>query len=401
MRRLLGIAGLLIAFAAAVPQADAHKVPRLSLSLSLSLAQVLDQLRRDSAAVPASDPMPIDTVMKRYADTHGQSFDIASPDPEEDPSEAVPPTQPADVTDAEWHALQAYGAHTTSEADDISENRSHHYTLIDLDEDGQRDLLDEAYVGGTGLFTQITVLQGHTDGFRAPTATPTGTPADREADAGFSINGRGGDQALYWLRIDGRSYAAYRDGDYFQDTLTLSRPLSPLPAERHPTKALQIRYRYQHTLAPPRKDAAERLLEEQQADDWLAQHPAMRAAVDTQLQHLRLDAQGRQRSPDPEARCPSPAESSDPELEAQWPWHDAGHYTFDFVANLRVRHGSECYSASVVAFRSSFQSANTACCVLWLYEAPGNQVANLPLLSKRTRSGIALITAAPVDASQD
>lgn len=89
MRRLLGIAGLLIAFAAAVPQADAHKVPRLSLSLSL--AQVLDQLRRDSAAVPASDPMPIDTVMKRHADTRGQSFDIASPDPEQDPSEAVPP----------------------------------------------------------------------------------------------------------------------------------------------------------------------------------------------------------------------------------------------------------------------------------------------------------------------
>ncbi|WP_386349818.1 hypothetical protein [Xanthomonas campestris] len=395
MRRLLGIAGLLIAFAAAVPQADAHKVPRLSLT------QVLDQLRRDIAAVAASDPTPIDTVMKRYADTRRQSFDIASPDPEEDPSEAAPPTQPAGVTDAEWHALQAYRAHTTSEADDISENRSHHYTLIDLDDDGQRDLLDDAYVGGTGLFTQITVLQGHTDGFRAATATPTGTPADRDADSGFSINGRGGDQALYWLRIDGRSYAAYRDGDYFQDTLTLSRPLSPLPAERHPTQALQIRYRYQHTLAAPRKDAAERLPEERQADDWLAQHPALRAAVDAQLQHLRLDAQGRQRSPDPEARCPVPAESSDPELEAQWPWHDAGHYTFDFVANLRVRHGSDCYSASVVAFRSSFQSANTACCVLWLYDAPGNQVANLSLLSKRTRSGIALITAAPVDASQD
>ncbi len=323
MRRLLGIAGLLIACAAAVPQADAHKVPRLSL------AQVLDQLRRDIAAVPASDPRPIDTVMKRHADTRGQSFDIASPDPEEAPSEAVPPPQPAGLTDAEWHALQAYRAHTTSEADDIAENRSHHYTLIDLDEDGQRDLLDDAYVGGTGLFTQITVLQGHTDGFRAATATPTGTLADREADAGFSINGRGGDQALYWLRIDGRSYAAYRDGDYFQDTLTLSRPLSPLPAERRPTQALQIRYRYQHTLAAARKDAAERLPEERQADDWLAQHPALRAAVDTQLQHLRLDAQGRQRSPDPQARCPIPAESSDPELEAQWPWHDAGHYTFD------------------------------------------------------------------------
>lgn len=66
-------------------------------------------------------------------------------------------------------------ARTTSEADDLSENRSHHYTLIDLDEDGQRDLLDDAYVGGTGLFTRITVLQGHNDGFRAAAPTPTGT----------------------------------------------------------------------------------------------------------------------------------------------------------------------------------------------------------------------------------
>ncbi|NJC38519.1 hypothetical protein GGR60_003073 [Xanthomonas arboricola] len=73
---------------------------------------------------------------------------------------------------------------------------------------------------------------------------------------------------------------------------------------------------------------------------------------------------------------------------------------FDFVADLGVRHGSDCYSASVVAFCSSFQSANTECFVLWLYDAPGNQFANL-LLSTRERSGITLITAAPVDSSQD
>ncbi|SYZ53645.1 hypothetical protein CPBF367_17210 [Xanthomonas arboricola pv. juglandis] len=170
LRCSLSIGGLLIAFAAAVPQADAHKVP------GLSLTQVLDQLRRDIAAVPASDPTPIDTVMKRYADTSGQSFDIASPDPAEDPSEAVSPTQPAGVTDAEWHALQAYRARTTSEADDLSENRGHHYTLIDLDEDGQRDLLDDAYVGGTGLFTQITVLRVMTMASAQPPPRPQVQP---------------------------------------------------------------------------------------------------------------------------------------------------------------------------------------------------------------------------------
>ena len=355
-----------------------------------TLPQVLEQLRREIEAEPATDPTPIDTVLQRHADTTGLSFDIATADA--DGAAAPPPKQPAGVSAAEWQALRTYLGPASTVQDDVSENGNHHYTLLDLDEDGQRDLLDTAYVGGTGLFTEIAVLRRDAaHGFLAP---PNAASEAEPATGVFSINGRGGDQALYWLRIDGRSYAAYRDGDYFQDTLTLSRPLSPLPGERSSPRVLQVRYRYRHTLAPP-QDPAQATPEDQDAARWLAQHPQWRAVADRELQRLGFDAQGRQRSPDPNARCPVPAGIGDPEERAQWPWRDAGHYTFDYVADLRLRHGSDCYSASIVAFRSSYLTSYAACCALWLYAAPGQQAVALPLRSIRARAGVAVIAATP------
>ncbi|WP_406848146.1 hypothetical protein [Xanthomonas bonasiae] len=355
-----------------------------------TLPQVLEQLRREIEAEPATDPTPIDTVLQRHADTTGLSFDIATADA--DGAAAPPPKQPAGASAAEWQALRTYLGPASTVQDDVSENGNHHYTLLDLDEDGQRDLLDSAYVGGTGLFTEIAVLRRDAaHGFLAP---PNAASEAEPATGVFSINGRGGDQALYWLRIDGRSYAAYRDGDYFQDMLTLSRPLSPLPGERSSPRVLQVRYRYRHTLAPP-QDPAQATPEDQDAARWLAQHPQWRAVADKELQRLGFDAQGRQRSPDPNARCPVPPGIGDPEERAQWPWRDAGHYTFDYVADLRLRHGSDCYSASIVAFRSSYLTSYAACCALWLYAAPGQQAVALPLRSIRARAGVAVIAATP------
>lgn len=355
-----------------------------------TLPQVLEQLRREIEAEPVTDPTPIDTVLQRHADTTGLSFDIATAGA--DGAAATAPTQPAGVAAAEWQAVRTYLGAASVVQDDGSENGNHHYTLLDLDEDGQRDLLDTAYVGGTGLYTEIAVLRRDAaHGFLAP---PNAASEAEPATGVFSINGRGGDQALYWLRIDGRSYAAYRDGDYFQDTLTLSRPLSPLSDERASPRVLQVRYRYRHTLAPA-PDPAQATPEDQDAARWLAQHPQLRAVADRELQRLGFDAQGRQRSPDPNARCPAPAGIEDSEERAQWPWRDAGHYTFDYVADLRLRHGSDCYSASIVAFRSSYLTSYAACCALWLYAAPGQQAAILPLLSRRERAGIAVIAATP------
>jgi len=355
-----------------------------------TLPPVLERLRREIEAEPATDPTPIDTVLQRHADTTGLSFDIATASA--DGAAAAAPTQPAGVTAAEWQALRTYLGAAGTVQDDVSESGNHHYTLLDLDEDGQRDLLDTAYVGGTGLYTEIAVLRRDAaHGFLAP---PNAASEAEPATGVFSINGRGGDQALYWLRIDGRSYAAYRDGDYFQDTLTLSRPLSSQSDERSSPRVLQVRYRHRHTLAPA-PDPAQATPEDQDAARWLARHPRLRAVADRELQRLGFDAQGRQRSPDPNARCPVPAGIGDPEEGAQWPWRDAGHYTFDYVADLRLRHGADCYSASIVAFRSSYLTSYAACCALWVYAAPGQQVAILPLLSRRERAGVAVIAATP------
>ncbi len=365
---------------------------RAADTATTTLPQVLEQLRREIEAEPATDPTPIDTVLQRHADTTGLSFDIATAGAD-GVAAAPPPMQAAGVTAAEWQALRTYLGAASTVQDDLSENGSHHYTLLDLDEDGQRDLLDTAYVGGTGLFTEIAVLRRDAArGFLAP----LNPASEAEPATGvFSINGRGGDQALYWLRIDGRSYAAYRDGDYFQDTLTLSRPLSSLSDERSSARVLQVRYRYRHTLAQLPQDPAQTTPEDQDATRWLAQHPQLRAVADRELRRLGFDAQGRQRSPDPNARCPVPAGIEDPEERAQWPWRDAGHYTFDYVADLRLRHGSDCYSASIVAFRSSYLTSYAACCALWLYAAPGQQAVALPLLSIRERASVAVIAATP------
>lgn len=367
-------------------QAHAH-----AAGAAATLPQVLERLRLEIEAVPATDPTPIDTVLQRHADRTALSFDIVTTGGDGEPAPA--PAQPPGVADAEWQALRRYWGPAGNVQDDDSENGHHRYTLVDLDEDGQRDLLDTAYVGGTGLFTEIAVLRR--DAAHGFAAIP-GNASDAGSAAGvFSINGRGGDQALYWLRIDGRSYAAYRDGDYLQDTLSLSRPLSALPGERASARVLQVRYRYRHTLAPPSQDPAQATPENQDSARWLAQHPQLRAVADRQLQQLGFDAQGRQRSPDPNARCPVPAEVDDAEERAQWPWHDAGHYTFDYVADLRLRQGAECYSASIVAFRSSYLTSYEDCCALWLYDAPGRQAATLPLLSRRERASVAVIAAAP------
>lgn len=373
---------VLVAHAGLVFQA--HAAPPTTATVS----QVLEQLRREIVAEPIGNPIPIDTVLQRHADTTGLSFDLGRPDDSDD-TEAPPAVQPVGVTDAEWLAVQAYRTTSASAENDIAENGNHHYTLADLDEDGQRDLIDDAYVGGTGLFNDISVLRyDRAQGFRPAVATAVdadGTPGS------FSINGRGSDQALYWLRIDGKSYAAYRDGDYFQDTVTVSRPLSS-PGERVETQVLQVRYRYRHTLATPSRQAASATAEEQQASHWLAQHPQLQAAVNAQLQQLAFAPDGTQRAPDPAARCPAQT-SGDPDEADQWPWHDAGHYTFDYVADFRVRRGQACYSASIVAFRSSYLTSPEGCCALWLYDAPGTQVATLPLDSRRERASVAVVTA--------
>lgn len=59
----------------------------------------------------------------------------------------------ADISDDEWQAF----LHSDISAD--SENGKVSFTLVDLDNDGKRDLIIDSYIGGTGLFSYTGVLR--------------------------------------------------------------------------------------------------------------------------------------------------------------------------------------------------------------------------------------------------
>lgn len=327
---------------------------------------LLERLAGQIAALPADEPMPIDRALERYVDRSGIELRVEPGDE----AGALERKRPPGLSDAEWRAFLA--AWKTGAIAIESENGGAGLTFLDLDQDGHRDLIVDQYVGGTGLYSYISTLRND----------PATGYADRGAS--FSINGRGGDQALYWLRIDGRSYAAYRDGVYGRDTLTLQRAMSPAPPAGATAPALVLRYRYRHRVLPAgaeaRRDDAEQAA--------LDADPDFAVAADRALAQVRLNRDGSQRQPAPEARCPAPPGT--PAEDDVWPWHGAGHYSFDFAATTRVRTPRACYAATVIAFRSSYLKSYAGCCMLWVQTRPGDAVAERPLDTQRWREDLAI-----------
>lgn len=327
---------------------------------------VLERLAEQIAALPADEPMPIDRALERYLDRSGIALRVE----QDDDAGALERKRPPGLSDAEWRAfLAAWNAGAIAIE---SENGGAGLSFQDLDQDGRRDLIVDQYVGGTGLYSYISTLRND---------PATGYAA---SGAGFSINGRGADQALYWLRIDGRSYAAYRDGGYGRDTLTLQPALSPAAPAGATVPALVLRYRYRHRVLPATveagRDDAEQAALDADAD--------FAAAADRALAQVRLNRDGSQRLPAPEARCPAPPGT--PAEDDVWPWHGAGHYSFDFAATARVRTPRACYAATVIAFRSSYLKSYAGCCMLWVQTRPGDAVAERPLDTQRWREDVAI-----------
>lgn len=154
----------------------------------------------------------------------------------------------ADISDDEWQAF----LHSDISAD--SENGKVSFTLIDLDNDGRRDLIIDSYVGGTGLFSYTGVLKRGDDTFDSVNGSDSDD--DDDFDAGvpgalFSLNGRGANQWSQWVRINGQVYALWYNGQFGEDNLYLLRPFSPTDR----TPAVTIRYRYTlNTISSPEKD---------------------------------------------------------------------------------------------------------------------------------------------------
>jgi len=374
-----------------------HPVVRAALLAALSLPPlaaasdldgVLERLRAEIAAVAADDPAPIDTVLARYRDETGIDLQIPVAGDSDAPLPAL--VRPATVAPADWDAVTRYLHQTDAQHTVPVEMGELSLSLLDLDGDGQRDLVQSAYSGGTGLYTQVDLLRRDPQrGFVVPDSLDPQRPW---AQGQYGISGRGSDQGLYWLRIDGVSYIAYRDGDYYGDTLLLNRPLSADPRERSPAVQLQVRYGRQHRLADPVMHLDGEPLDAQATaiagDRRLLKH------IDRLLATLSIDGEGVAHFGDEQGRCPVPA-GTDPDEAPAWPWRGAGSYTFDTAGDTVIRSGKQCYSASLIALRSSYAGDHALCCQLWLYRGPGEQAATLDLRSRRWVSGVTLVPVPP------
>ncbi|WP_148040884.1 hypothetical protein [Montanilutibacter psychrotolerans] len=344
--------------------------------------QALRTLQQEILASPRDPRGPIQAVLAGHAIGGAIAFTVPLRDLDGDEDAPAPkPQQPAGMSDAEWQAFMRYWNTGVAVSNVDGEASQLNYLLLDIDDDGQRDLAVDYYLGGTGLFSQLEVLQRDpVAGFRLVT-TDEGAPGSPRA---FTINGRGSDQAIDWIRIAGRTWLAYRDGAYGQDVLTLHRPLSSAGARRQHLPGLRVDYRYVHIALPP--DA--------QDDDVagsrraLADDPQLLDATNRQLQHLGRLSAGEYRL-DSGQRCPLPPTAPEAGEGGQtseadaWPWRGAGHYTFDYPADFRVRTRHGCYGASLLSARSSYQVSYEHCCRLELYRAPGERVAGLPLRTTR------------------
>lgn len=271
--------------------------------------------------------MPMETVIQRHAIKNTAAFAPSCSKEASAPSPQLPHHRPAGVTPNEWQALLQSSLNLT----EVEHCPGAQLTLLDLDEDGQRDLIVDRYVGGTGLFSEIDVYHRSGKRFIARPNNPL-----------YSLNGRGSDQDAQWIRLRNQVYLAYREGEYGNDTLRLSRAF--IPNKKGKITALQLDYRYQYQL--PQQQTKQQ--QGKKAKPFRIDTPLHKIIQQTlnQLGHKPPDTDQQL------GRCPAPPASGET-TEEHWPWFGPGHYTFDIVADFPVRQGHYCHAARLIHFRSS------------------------------------------------
>lgn len=344
-------------------------VDAIAATPAMQLREAILQAAADGTA------HPLQTTIERLRVQYGIAL-VLPLDLDDNPTQAqfADLPRPPGVSDRDWQALTALRIDPDTIQDETRELR---FTLVDLDGDGHLDLVRDQYIGGTGLFSRISLQrQDPRDGFAPLLADPLDDPdpmASTPGQVDYSINGRGGDQALDLLRIDGRVVAVYRDSVHAMDTLSVREPF----AETQPVQYLQIRYALAHTA---------------QATQVPGEPPthvdaSLLAAVNRQLR-----AHAWHGTPDPDAgACPQPGNDN------QWPWHGPGHYTFEYAGSVPVQYRNQCLSATVVHVLNSYRVDPDACCALWLFDETGEQVGDLALSTRRRILAIDLHTSPPAD----
>jgi len=311
------------------------------------LHQAVEAMRKTDAQMPLEkviDALTIQTGRTSFSNTRDGSLmgDVAR----------FPTTRPKGVTADEWRALRA------SKIDGGGENGGASYTLIDVDGDGQRDLVIDSYVGGTGLFTETSVLRREGGKFDGGGALSQATP---DEDAGppnlYTTNGRGSNQSSAWVRLHGRVYAAYRNSQYGVDHLYLLRPFTVVGD----VPMLTVRYSYRLSIPKVQKNAEKGTTTT--LDSTL--HAALTRALGL------VDArEARDAGVADKPLCPVPEGTSEDDRSA-YGSYGPGHYSYEIVGDVPVRVGAQCYIGRLVDWFGAYSEKNTLFAAFWMRKPTG------------------------------
>jgi len=283
------------------------------------LQQRIQDLSKDNpefALERALDSMALDSGATSFSGASG-----------EDEQSLFPKTIPQNVTGDEWKALKA------SDIDGAAESGQTTYTLMDMDGDGQRDLIVETYSGGTGMFSYTEPYRRNEDRFISTTSGPA-----HESGSLFHTNDRGANQSVNWIKVRGKMYFAYRNGSYGVDQVFLLNPLKI----NNEVPTLTVRYDYQLTV--PHTQYLEDGTTPFELD------PALQMVLAKAL--IKVNANealetGQQKTP----ICPIPSSVQDSDDYYSF---GASYYAVEPVADMPVVIGNECFIARLINWYGSY-----------------------------------------------
>lgn len=244
-----------------------------------------------------------------------------------------------DISDDEWQAF----LHSDISAD--SENGKVSFTLVDLDNDGKRDLIIDSYIGGTGLFSYTGVLRRGENTF--DTVDHSDTDDDDDFDAGvpgalFSLNGRGANQWNQWVRINGQVYALWYNGQFGEDNLYLLRPFSP--TDRSPAVTIRYRYKLETLSSPEQGQPLTPALSAQDRDDLLKSLELMQSNL------LKDKKDHAEEGP----ICPIPPGTSSDEADNYYSGVTS-YYVYETVAYIPVWLAGKCFIGTVISHHGAYR----------------------------------------------
>ncbi|ECJ3935905.1 hypothetical protein YT28_02735 [Salmonella enterica subsp. salamae] len=240
--------------------------------------------------------------------------------------------KPSDkISNDEWQAF----INTAFSAD--SENGEVNCKLVDLDGDGERDLIISSYSGGTGLFSYTGVLKRIGDKFFD---INNNAENDTQAITGalYSENGRGANQWGQWVRINDQVYALWFNGEYDEDTFYLLRPFNT--DNKIPSITIYYQYEYDNSSIEPQDEGKEL-------------NPALNDRDKKQLikslnsKKYYFNKQKEEQEQEPV--CPIPAGTSS-EDAAHYRTEIAGSYVTQPVAVIPVWLNGTCFIGSVESY---------------------------------------------------